>query len=130
MLEFNGQFFVIFSFTPVGAFKSICRVDMRGGADLFDRLDLLGRFDMAACGLLDGKAVTSHWSHTDLLASRFPKITVNAGVLFVAGDGIYTSAGSAAGLGIGLHIILHDFGAQVAANVTRRLVVLAQRDGR
>ena len=88
-----------------------------------------GVFVLAASGLLDGKTATTHWRYTDLLASRFPKVTVNPDVLFVGGDGIYTSAGSAAGLDLGLHIIRQDFGAQVAANVARRLVLPAQRDG-
>lgn len=88
-----------------------------------------GAFVLAAAGLLDGKTVTTHWRYTDLLASRFPKITVNPDVLFVGSDGIYTSAGSAAGLDLGLDIIRQDFGAQVAASVARRLVLPAQRDG-
>lgn len=88
-----------------------------------------GVFVLAASGLLDGKTVTTHWRYTDLLASRFPAVTVNPDVLFVGGDGLYTSAGSAAGLDLGLHIIRQDFGAQVAASVARRLVLPAQRDG-
>lgn len=88
-----------------------------------------GVFVLAAAGLLDGKAATTHWRYTDILAERFPNIVVDADVLFVEADGIYTSAGSAAGLDLGLHIIRQDFGAKVAASVARRLVLPAQRDG-
>ena len=88
-----------------------------------------GVFVLAAAGLLDGKTVTTHWRYTDLLASRFPELTVDPGALFVGKDGIYTSAGSAAGLDLGLHIIRQDYGAQVATSVARRLVLPAQRDG-
>ncbi|MBT9386899.1 transcriptional regulator FtrA [Pseudooceanicola sp. CBS1P-1] len=88
-----------------------------------------GVFVLAAAGLLEGKTATTHWRYTDLLADRFPNVTVDPDVLFVEQDGIYTSAGSAAGLDLGLHIIRQDFGAQAAASVARRLVVPAQRDG-
>ncbi|MDO6797019.1 transcriptional regulator FtrA [Shimia thalassica] len=88
-----------------------------------------GVFVLAAAGLLNGKSATTHWRYTDLLAERFPEIDVDPDVLFVEGDRVYTSAGSAAGLDLGLHIIRQDFGAQVAASVARRLVLPAQRDG-
>jgi len=88
-----------------------------------------GVFVLAAAGLLDEKTATTHWHYTDLLSETYPKITVNPDVLFVEDAGIYTSAGSAAGLDLGLHIIRQDYGAQTAASVARRLVLPAQRDG-
>lgn len=88
-----------------------------------------GVFVLAAAGLLDGRTATTHWRYTDSLAQRFPAVTVDPDVLFVEDDGIFTSAGSAAGLDLGLHIIRQDFGAKVAATVARRLVLPAQRDG-
>ncbi|WP_257892979.1 transcriptional regulator FtrA [Gymnodinialimonas phycosphaerae] len=88
-----------------------------------------GVFVLAAAGLLDGKAATTHWRYTDKLADTYPGIEVDPDVLFVECDRVFTSAGSAAGLDLGLHIIRQDFGAQVAASVARRLVLPAQRDG-
>ena len=88
-----------------------------------------GVFVLAAAGLLDGKSATTHWRYTDTLAAKYPKIDVDPDVLFVEGERVYTSAGSAAGLDLGLHIIRQDFGAQVASSVARRLVLPAQRDG-
>ena len=88
-----------------------------------------GVFVLASAGLLDGKNATTHWRYTDLLAAKFPQINVDPDVLFFENDGIYTSAGSAAGLDLGLHIIRQDFGAKAAASVARRLVLPAQRDG-
>lgn len=88
-----------------------------------------GVFVLAAAGLLDGQTATTHWRYTDTLAQRYPQINVDPDVLFVEGDRVFTSAGSAAGLDLGLHIIRQDFGAQVAASVARRLVLPAQRDG-
>lgn len=88
-----------------------------------------GVFVLAAAGLLDGKTATTHWRYTDQLAQRYPDTKVDPDVLFVENDRIFTSAGSAAGLDLGLHIIRRDYGAQVAATVARRLVLPAQRDG-
>ncbi len=88
-----------------------------------------GVFVLAAAGLLNGKSATTHWRYTEKLAEDYPDITVDPDVLFVEAERVYTSAGSAAGLDLGLHIIRQDFGARVAASVARRLVLPAQRDG-
>jgi AraC family transcriptional activator FtrA len=88
-----------------------------------------GVFVLAASGLLNGGRATTHWRYTDLLAKNYPEVSVDQDVLFVEEDRIYTSAGSAAGLDLGLHIIRNDFGAKAAATVARRLVLPAQRDG-
>lgn len=88
-----------------------------------------GVFVLAAAGLLDGQRATTHWRYTDALAQMYPRISVDPDVLFVEAGRVFTSAGSAAGLDLGLHIIRSDFGPQVAATVARRLVLPAQRDG-
>jgi AraC family transcriptional activator FtrA len=89
-----------------------------------------GAFLLAEAGLLDGRRATTHWLYTDDLAGRYPDIDVDPNVLFVeGGDGIYTSAGTAAGIDLCLHIIRLDHGAEVANMVARRMVVPPQRDG-
>lgn len=88
-----------------------------------------GVFVLAASGLLNGGRATTHWRYTDQLREKYPEIEVDQDVLFVEEDRIFTSAGSAAGLDLGLHIIRNDFGAKAAASVARRLVLPAQRDG-
>ena len=55
-----------------------------------------------------------------------PPIDVDPEVLYVdGGDGIYTSAGTAAGIDLCLHIVRLDHGAEVANAVARRMVVPA-----
>jgi AraC family transcriptional activator FtrA len=88
-----------------------------------------GVFVLAATGLLDGGKATTHWLFTERLAQKYPDVTVDPDVLFVENGRVFTSAGSAAGLDLGLHIIRKDYGAQVAATVARRVVLPAQRDG-
>jgi transcriptional regulator GlxA family with amidase domain len=89
-----------------------------------------GAFVLAAAGLLDGRRATTHWMHADELARLHPAIDVDPRVLYVdAGDGIYTSAGTAAGIDLCLHIVRLDHGAEVANAVARRMVVPPHRDG-
>src|SRR6202161_1435142 len=88
-----------------------------------------GAFVIAATGLLDGKRATTHWRYAEELASRFPKIRVDPGVLYVDEGSILTSAGSAAGIDLCLHIVRCDYGAEIANRVARRLVMPPHRDG-
>lgn len=88
-----------------------------------------GVFVLAAAGLLKGRRATTHWRYTETLAKTFPDVSVDQDVLFVEDGRVLTSAGSAAGLDLGLQVIRRDFGASAAASVARRLVLAAQRDG-
>ncbi|MBB2199098.1 MULTISPECIES: transcriptional regulator FtrA [Acetobacteraceae] len=86
-------------------------------------------FVLAQAGLLAGKRATTHWRHASILASRYPDIVVEGDALYVDEGDILTSAGSAAGLDLCLHIVRKDFGAKAANSVARRLVIAAHRDG-
>src|SRR5512132_40205 len=89
-----------------------------------------GAFLLAQTGLLDGRRATTHWMYTSEFTGLYPAVDVDRDVLFVdAGDGIYTSAGTAAGIDLCLHIVRLDHGADVANKVARRMVVPPQRDG-
>ena len=88
-----------------------------------------GVFVLAATGLLDGKRATTHWRYAESLASRFPGIRVEADRIYIDEGSILTSAGSAAGIDLCLHIVRRDYGAGVANSVARRLVMPPHRDG-
>ncbi|MET7418476.1 helix-turn-helix domain-containing protein [Dactylosporangium sp. NPDC005555] len=88
-----------------------------------------GAFALAAAGLLDGRRATTHWRYADLLQRRFPSVRVDPDVLYLADGDVWTSAGSAAGLDLCLHVVRADHGAAVANAVARRLVVQPHRDG-
>lgn len=88
-----------------------------------------GVFVIAATGLLDGQVATTHWRYTDRLRAQYPNIEVRPEVLYVDNGSILTSAGSAAGLDLGLHLIRRDFGSDVANTVARRLIIAPHRDG-
>ncbi|NUT41679.1 MAG: transcriptional regulator FtrA [Thermoactinospora sp.] len=88
-----------------------------------------GAFALAAAGLLDGREVTTHWRYADLLQQRFPAVRVNPDVLYVDHGDVLTSAGSAAGIDLLIHLVRKDHGATVANDVARRLVVPPHREG-
>src|SRR5262245_32972176 len=88
-----------------------------------------GVFVLAAAGLLDGRRATTHWRYAERLAARFPKIRVEPDVLYIDEGRVLTSAGSAAGIDLCLHVIRKDYGARIANQVARRLVVAPHRDG-
>lgn len=88
-----------------------------------------GAFVLAAAGLLDGRRATTHWLSSDRFARTFPKVTVDADVLYVDEGPVLTSAGEAAGIDLCLHMIRSDHGAGVAAEVARRTVVPPHREG-
>jgi AraC family transcriptional activator FtrA len=82
-----------------------------------------GAFALAAAGLLDGRPATTHWLFSDKLAADFPQVHVQPDVLFVDDGDILTSAVTAAGIDLCLHIVRADLGATVANEVARRMVV-------
>ncbi|SDD70044.1 transcriptional regulator FtrA [Aquimonas voraii] len=88
-----------------------------------------GAFVLAASGLLDGRRAATHWRYADALQARFPKVRVDSRVLYVDEDQVLTSAGSAAGLDLCLHLVRRDFGSRIANLVARRLVIAPHRDG-
>lgn len=88
-----------------------------------------GAFVLAATGLLDGRRATTHWRYAGALQRRFPRVRVDPDVLYVDEGRLLTSAGSAAGLDLCLHLVRRDFGPAVANTVARRLVIPPHRDG-
>jgi transcriptional regulator GlxA family with amidase domain len=88
-----------------------------------------GAFTLAAAGLLDGRPATTHWRHAAELARRYPRVAVDPRVLYVDDGDILTSAGSAASIDLCLHVVRKDFGAEIANEVARGIVVPPHRDG-
>lgn len=88
-----------------------------------------GVFVLAAAGLLEGCRATTHWRYLETLQQRYPDVEVVPDVLYVDEGTVLTSAGSAAGIDLCLHLVRRDFGQEAANSVARRLVVQPHRDG-
>lgn len=88
-----------------------------------------GSYVAAAAGLLDGRRATTHWRYVEDFAARYPLVDVQPDVLYVEDGPILTSAGTAAGIDLCLHVVRQDYGSRVANAVARRMVVPPHRDG-
>ncbi len=82
-----------------------------------------GLYALAQSGLVDGRAVTTHWRFSRDVTQRFPKLRVNSTASFLKDDQFYTSGGGTAGVEMTLALIEEDYGGQVARAVARELVV-------
>lgn len=85
---------------------------------------------LAAAGLLNGLRATTHWSVAEQLAGMYPQVQVEPDILYVDNGTIMTSAGLASGIDLCLHIIRKDYGAAVAENVAKFIVMPIEREGR
>ena len=87
-----------------------------------------GVFVLAAAGLLNGRRDNPLALHRGA-AVPFSADPVVEDVLYVGDALLMTSAGSAAGIDLCLHLVREDFGSEAANVVARRPVVSPHRDG-
>lgn len=88
-----------------------------------------GAFLLGYLGILDTREATTHWRYRNRFQELFPDARYVDNVLYVYDGQVGCSAGSAAGLDLGIEIIREDFGYKVANQVARRLVLSAHRSG-
>lgn len=89
----------------------------------------LGAYVLAETGLLDGRNATTHWAYADDFAQRYPRVRLDADILYVEDGNLITSAGTAAGIDCCLHMIRRGHGARLANSIARRLVIAPHRQG-
>jgi transcriptional regulator GlxA family with amidase domain len=89
----------------------------------------VGAFTFAAAGLLDGRRATTHWAFAADLRSRYPRVNVEMDRIFIVDGPVWTSAGMTASIDMALGMIERDFGAQVARDTARTLVIHHRRSG-
>jgi len=88
-----------------------------------------GAFVLGAAGLLDGLRATTHWRYAQAFQKQFPRVRFDPDVLYVDEGSVLTSAGSAAGIDAGLHLVRTHYGAGVANAVARAMVSNPHRSG-
>lgn len=86
-----------------------------------------GTFLLARSGLLKGKQTTTHWKYHDLFKKENPQITVLANRLFVQSEQIYSSAGVASGIDLGLYLLEELYGTRFSATIAREVVIYLRR---
>ena len=88
-----------------------------------------GAMLLAAAGLLEGCAATTHWGYLDRLAKLAPGVRIDRDALYVRSGNIYTSAGVTAGMDLALALVEQDHGKAVALAVAQELVLFLKRPG-
>jgi transcriptional regulator GlxA family with amidase domain len=98
-----------------------------------------GSIVLAAAGLLDDRAATTHWSRSRQFASEFPAVRLQPDRIFVREPEvrrksqrlpeIWTSAGMTAGIDLCLALVARDCGEEVGREAARQLVVERRRPG-
>jgi len=88
-----------------------------------------GAFPLAAAGLLDGLAATTHWRFARKLARDYPAVDVRRDPIYLRQGRIWTSAGVTAGIDLALALAEVDHGVDIAQRVARELVVFLRRPG-
>jgi transcriptional regulator GlxA family with amidase domain len=87
-----------------------------------------GALLLAASGVLDGRAATTHWSRL-ADTKKYDRVLWDLDQIFTAQDRVFTSAGVTTGIDLALSIIRADCGPTVALAVARELVVQLRRTG-
>ncbi|HVI49917.1 MAG TPA: DJ-1/PfpI family protein [Candidatus Sulfotelmatobacter sp.] len=88
-----------------------------------------GTFLLAAAGVLDGRRVTTHWRSSDILAAKYPTLSLEADAIWVKDGSLYSSAGVTAGIDLALALVEEDCGPDVTLEIARNMVLYLRRSG-
>jgi transcriptional regulator GlxA family with amidase domain len=88
-----------------------------------------GSLLLAAAGLLDGRAATTHWSRTQQFRQQHPQVRLQPDRIHTRDGRFWTSAGISAGIDLALALIAQDHGEALARRVGQQLVVYHRRPG-
>lgn len=80
-----------------------------------------GAFLLAQAGLLERKAVTTHWEDVEDFRAMFPTLEVRTGVRWVDEGAVVTSAGVSAGVDMSLHLVERVAGRALAMRTARQI---------
>ncbi|HEU5433424.1 MAG TPA: DJ-1/PfpI family protein [Thermomicrobiales bacterium] len=80
-----------------------------------------GAFLLAAAGLLDGRAATTHWASIERMRGAHPAIDVRADARYVDEGPIVSAAGVSAGVDMALYVVARLHGAEVANWTARQM---------
>jgi len=115
------------SYQPSPEVVSAMREVVEGGGRVASMCS--GAFALARAGLLEGRRATTHWFHAEEFRAAFPEVHLVPDVLYVEDGPVLTSAGTAAGIDLCLHLVRQTHGAAAANGIARRMVVPPHRDG-
>jgi transcriptional regulator GlxA family with amidase domain len=109
--------------TLAGLGPEVDAVRSQAGAGTAIASICVGAFLLAEAGLLDGCKATTSWLYADLLAQRYPKVSVQSGRLVVTDRGVTTAAAFSAMYDFALGFIREHAGPRVARTTARIALV-------
>ncbi|MDQ6654849.1 MAG: helix-turn-helix domain-containing protein [Verrucomicrobiota bacterium] len=86
-----------------------------------------GIYAYGPTGLLNGRAVSTHWRYASDVSRRFPALRVDHKRPLVHDGKFYTSTGVTAGIDLALALVEEDYGPYVARAVNSELVMYMPR---
>lgn len=86
-----------------------------------------GTYVLAECGLLAGRAATTHWAHKERFTRLYPDIHLDVDALIAREGKFFSSAGATACIDLALSLVDEDFGRELALAIARELVVYRVR---
>ncbi|WP_010249704.1 GlxA family transcriptional regulator [Myroides injenensis] len=87
----------------------------------------IGLFLLAKTGLINNKRVTTHWKYANLFSQKYPNTNLQYDHIYLKDGNIYTSGGITSGIDLALALTEEDLGREMAANISRHLVVNLKR---
>lgn len=72
---------------------------------------------LAAAGLLDGRAATTHWHYFDEFATRYPQVQLKRRHLITQSDNIYCAGSVNSGADLMIHLVEEWFGQRIARQI-------------
>ncbi len=88
-----------------------------------------GAFALAAAGLLDGRACTTHWRVCDLLQRARPQAQLQRDRIYVRDGPVWTSGGVTTGIELAIALVEDDLGHDAAMEIARTLALPLLRSG-
>ncbi|MEN5208648.1 helix-turn-helix domain-containing protein [Stenotrophomonas terrae] len=82
-----------------------------------------GAFLLAETGRLAGRTITTNWQYAELLAARFPDVTLDVDQMLIDGGDIFSAGGAMAWTDLGLRLVDRYLGAVVMLDVARTLLI-------
>jgi transcriptional regulator GlxA family with amidase domain len=88
-----------------------------------------GSFVLAATGLLDGMAATTHWQCASLFRQRFPQVKLKEQVMITEQERLFCSAGASAYQDMSIYLVRVLWGEVIADQCAKALLIDLDRHG-
>lgn len=82
-----------------------------------------GAYLLAESGLAAGRTITTHWSHQDLIADRYPDVRIDTDKLLIDEGDILTAGGMMAWIDLGLKLVDRFLGTDVMLATARFMII-------